>query len=242
MTTSVTTPRRDWPIAAVLFRYHLPFLVLGWAALMLIVGAVVAGFVAFGSLEVSIVDQSGSIARWFILGYGCHLTYRLLPTYIAQGLTRREFAAQCTVFVVGSAPVIAALMTLAYFLESLVYRANGWPHGVSGDRLYDSADQYPLVFATWTVLFGVWAMVGAFLAAAFYRDDGLGLVVLPAGLGILFAAGIVIGYIGLPFLSRAHWHDPPWPVATALCLGAFALASVLMWAAVRNLPLRNKTP
>jgi hypothetical protein len=242
MTATATTDRRDWLIAGVLFRFHLPFLALCWLGIVAIVGLVIAGIAIFGTVRVSVLDQSGSIVRWAILGYGTHLTYRLLPTYIAHGLTRREFALQSTVFIAGSAPILAGLVTLGYYLESLLYRANGWTHGVSGDRLYDSPDQYPLVFATWTVLFGVWAMVGAFLAAVFYRDDGLGLLALPLGLGILVGAGLIIGHLGLPFLRGTLWDDAPPLGAVAVCLGAFAVAAALTWVTVRNLPLRNKAP
>ena len=82
----------------------------------------------------SVWDPAVSVVRWFALGYGVYLINRLLPLYVAAGRTRREFLGSVALFLAGAGAVLAALLTLGFALEGVLYRAMDWPHRVATER------------------------------------------------------------------------------------------------------------
>jgi hypothetical protein len=232
--------RNRWAIARLLFASHLPFLVAMWGVLVVVVAALVAGIAAFGTVTGSVWDHAVALLRWFALGYGIHLGSRLLPVHIAHGQTRRAFVVQATLFVVVAAAVLAALIVLGHALEGVLYRAMDWPQRLPSERLYSSPGQLPEAFTTFWLLLAGWTMVGAFLATAFYRPGGWGLVAIPLAVAVVQLLGIAVGFGVLPF-ARGLFDiaDVPLPATVALGAGGFLVAAALTWALARDIPIRN---
>jgi hypothetical protein len=231
-----------WPLARYMFGAHLPFLLVMLPLYLVGVALFITAFAVFGTVEHSLLDVGSQVLRWIVLGYGIHLTYGLLPVFLVHGQTRREFLAQVPLFLVVSSVILAALICLAYLAETALYRATGWTQQVSGDRLYGSASEYGLVFLSYLAMFVVWSFVGAFIGAAFYRSDGLGLLTLPVALVLVAVAGFGIGFNQLPWVDISFGVDHvSVPATAALCGGSAAVGLALMWATVHDIPLRNRT-
>lgn len=233
---------RRWPVARLLFATHLVFLGLVWLAFVALVAAAAVGIATFGRVTGSVWDPAATILRWFALGYGSYLIGTLLPTYVAHGQTRRDVMAQLTVFILVGGTLFAALMTLGYALERLLYGLAGWPHVLRAGRLFTAADQYGLIFLTMCGVLLVWTIAGALLSAGFYRSSDLGLATVPIALVLVALSGLGVGFGTLPLVGRLLGiADLPLPLTVALCAVAFALGVAATWALVRTLPLRNLT-
>jgi hypothetical protein len=233
---------RAWRIAPLLLTTHLPFLMLLWVPFVLIVAVLTVGVATFGTITASVWDPAAMFLRWVALGYGLYLTNGLLPMYVAHGQTRRAFLVQVAVFLVVTAAVLAVLVGVGYFLEGILYRAMDWPQAVRPNRAFSSPGQFPLVFAAYWVMFLVWTFTGAFLAAAFYRPGGWGVVAAPLALVLVSASGLAFGLNGLPFVGRfLDAAEVSRPLSLALSGGSLLLGLAMTWVIVRDIPIRNRT-
>jgi hypothetical protein len=239
---SATAGGRPWSIARLLLATHLPFMALAWVVFVAAVLLLTAGIAVRGTITRSVWDPAVTVVRWFALGYGLFLVNRLLAVYVANGQTRREFLRSVALFVVVAGAALAALLTLGFVLEAVLYRAMDWPHRVSTDRLFDSPTQYPLIFVNYWAMLAIWTTFGLFLAAGFYRSGGWELVVLPVALVLVVVTGYGIGFNGLPFIgATVAVADVPLAATLGLCLAGLLPGAALTWLLVRDIPIRSKT-
>jgi hypothetical protein len=235
---------RTWTIARLLFATHLPFLLLCWVAFAAAVLVLTFAIDLRVDITRSVWVPAVAILRWFALGYGLYLLNRLLPVYVAHGRTRREFASSLALFVPATAAVLAALLTLGFALEGVLYRAMGWPHQVAPERLFDAAAPSPAVFLSCWAMLVVWTTAGLLLAAGFSRSGGNELVAIVVALAMVALSGLGygIGLDGLPFVGAVlDLAGVPPAGALGLCLAGLLLGAAVTWAMVRDLPIRNRT-
>ena len=233
---------RPWSIARLLLATHLPFLALVWVVFVAAVLVLTIGIAVRGDITRSVWDPAVTVVRWFALGYGLFLINRLLAVYVAHGRTRREFLSSVAVFVVVAGAAVAALLTLGFALEAVLYRAMDWPHRVATERLFDSPSQYPLIFVNYWAMLVIWTTIGLLLAAGFYRSGGWELVVLPLALIVVVVTGFAIGFNGLPFVgATVAVADVPLAATLGLCLAGLLPGAALTWLLVRDIPIRPKT-
>ena len=233
---------RTWGIARLLLTTHLPFLLLCWVVFAGAVLVLTIGIELSTTITQSVWDPAVSVVRWFALGYGVHFVYRMLPVYVAHGRTRHEFLRSMTVFVLVAATMVAALLTLGLALESVLYRVMDWPQRVPAERLFDTPDQFPLVFLTYWAMLVVWATIGLLLGAGFYRSEGRELVAVGLGLAMVVVTGWAIGFSGLPFVGAVvDVADVPLGWTLALCLAGLLPGAAATWALVRDIPIRTRT-
>jgi hypothetical protein len=233
---------RTWSIGRLLLATHFLFLLFMWGVFAVLVLAIIVGVAVMGTITRSVWDPAVTVVRWFALGYGAYLIYRLLPVYVANGRTRREFLSSVPLFLVVSAAALAALLTLGFALEAVLYRAMDWPHQVSQENLFTSPDDYPLIFLSYLAMLLVWTTIGLFLGAGFYRSGGWELVVLALGLVLVVVTGWAVGFSGLPFVGiTTEVADLPLAGTIGLCLAGLLAGAAMTWALVRDIPIRNKT-
>ncbi|HLL64166.1 MAG TPA: hypothetical protein VK453_00285 [Micromonosporaceae bacterium] len=233
---------RPWQIARLLFRTHLPFLLLAWLGFAVFVAVVVAVISLFRPITISGWDGASGVVRWAAAGYGAYLTGRLLPVFIAHGQTRRDFMIQTSVFAAVAVAAYAALATIGYALEGLLYRAVDWPQRFQEDRIFTASDQVLPIFITHAVMLLGWMIAGAFLAAAFYRLDGGGLVAIPVAILLVATASLAVGYNSLPFVGAFIQRLDAPVIATAVLAAASILAGAgLTWGLVRDVPIKTRT-
>ena len=232
---------RSWTIARLLFATHLPFLLLAYGVFVAAVLVLTFGIDLFGTISSSVWDPAASFVRWFALGYGLYFVNRLLAVYVAHGRTRREFLRSVAVFLVVAGAVVAALLTVGFALEAVLYRVMDWPHRVEPERLFDSPGQYPLIFLSYWAMLLVWTTIGLLLAAGFYRSGGSELVVILLALAMVVVTGYGIGFNGLPFVGAVvDVAEVPLAATLALCLAGLLPGAAVTWALVRDIPIRSR--
>lgn len=219
---------------------------------MLLAGtlAVVGAVAAFGSGEItqSGWESAAQLARWYAGATGAYATAVYLPLYVVHGFTRREYAAWVPAYLAAFAVVFAMSMTLGYVVEGLVYRWFEWEHALRLTHLYATPDEYGLALLEFLLIGAIWSGVGAVLGAAFYRRSVLGALLVPIGIAMI---GLVEGALGpgyagpftlgeLPFADRLLGEESA-STATALGTGCFAATMAVMWAVVRDMPIRTKS-
>jgi hypothetical protein len=231
---------RAWTITRLLYSTQLPFLLICTAVFAGAVLVLTFGIDLWVTITESVWDPAVSVVRWFAFGYGLYLVNRQLPLYVAAGRTRRELLGSVALFVAGAGAVLAALLTLGFALEGVLYRAMGWPQGVGFERLYDGPGQFPLVFVSYWAMLLVWTTIGLLLAAGFYRSGGSAPAAVLLALAMVVVTGYGIGFNGLPFVGTVvDVADVPLAGTVALCLAGLLPGAAATWALVRDVPICN---
>lgn len=244
MTTAVR--QRAWPFPRRLLVEHIAFGGLLWIGLLIVVMAIVGVVSAFRTISISGWDEFATIIpRWYVGGVSGYIVYQTMPAYIAFGETRRSFAARFALFSVIFSLVAALLITVGYVVERIVYSVMDWNQEVGESHLYASATELPLIFLEYGLVFLAWGAGGAFIAAAFYRSDGLGLLSIPVVIIVGTVAYLVMGADeGQPaVIVRRLFFDPAEPPLAVSILGTIACYALLMgltWPIVRDIPIRTK--
>ncbi|GII00784.1 hypothetical protein [Planobispora takensis] len=214
-----------------------------WAAFYAVVTLITVGIAVFGTLTNSVWESATQVPRWFALFAGVAMIREFLPLYIAHGQTRRQFGAQAAVTVALYAPALSALLVLGYLLETLLYNVAGWPQELARPHLFASPTDVPLVFLEYLVEFLAWIVAGTFMAAAFYRWQGGGLLSIPLGIGLVVLGEAAIGTeLRLPFIRFPLGVVSTPTVLTVLAggVGCSLLGLAMTWSIIRDVPLRNR--
>jgi hypothetical protein len=222
-----------WPILRFLLSEHLVFLMLFLTGGYLLAVLVVPVFLLFTPITLSAVDIGGQVLFWLAAGYG-YGAAGLLATVVSHGRTRREFAGQYPVFQLVTAVVLAALITVVYAAEAVLYRAVGWTRNLQNQRVFEAGDHL-LIFVAYLCMLAIFLTTGAFVGTAFYRWEAGGVFALLPAAVLLAGGGSMTGFFDLPFVRPAVSGAPAMLAVTA---AAVAAGSVLVWAAVRDVSLR----
>jgi len=218
------------------------FALLLWAGFWLLVTAVTVVLGLTGRLTQSAWEVASQLPRWYALFVGVALVREFLPMYLAHGQTRRRFAVDGAITVTLFAPFLAALLTVSYLLESVLYGLAGWPQALTRPHLFTEPTQVPLVFAEHLLEFAAWIPAGAFMGAAFYRFRGNGLLSVPVGVALIITSYATMGVQPwVPLLLDRLSFDPPDTLLTPVLggLGVFLVGLLLTWSIIRDVPLRN---
>ncbi|HEU4866266.1 MAG TPA: hypothetical protein VFV09_00935 [Actinomycetota bacterium] len=210
--------------------------------------ALVIGLVAyFGEIRTSGWEKATQLPRWYAGAIGVYMTALYLPVYIAHGRTRREFLKQAPVAILVTTTVLAMLMAIGFAIESFAYRIADWPQTLSSTHLFESPTEFGLVFLEFWLAFVVWMVAGTFLGAGFYRNPGLGFLMLPVA---LLAVSLVEGSLGgnatvsalPPLLSLFDIIPQSGTVgrAVATAAGCSAVGWLITWLVARDLPVKTK--
>ncbi|MPZ24308.1 MAG: hypothetical protein GEU28_12395 [Dehalococcoidia bacterium] len=200
--------------------------------------------VSIRGIEVSGWDQAAEAVRWYALFIGVHVGWSVLPLHVTHGQTRREFMAQVAMFVATFAAALGLMVAITFVAEAGLYNLAGWPQEVEDHQLYRSALEFHLVFLQSWLLVALWCAGGLFIAATWYRSDGLGGLALGLGIVVSGISGISFstdwGPFGSVYEHLTGDQSVSYPVGVALHLGLIALMLGLTWLAVRSVPIRNK--
>lgn len=169
---------------------------------------------------------AAQIARWFAFWIGVYLIHNLLPIAVAHGRTRREYLWQAALFAVLAGATLAVTARIGFLLETWLYQAMDWSRTTAGNG-----------FLEYWLMFMVWIGAGAFIAAAFGRYEGGGLLAIPIGIVLILPAGsLVSGSNSLPFIGTL----PSTGQAVLVTAGAIVVAFGLAWSIARDMPIRAK--
>ncbi len=231
----------QWPLLRILLTSHLSFLALLWVLFTVGIGLVIGGVaLATPGRPDSIWHHAAAQApRWLLFGLGIDAVNTHLRLQLAHGGTRRSYLGQTTAYTVVLGGAAAALITVGYLAERGLYALLGWPQRLSGESLFATAGQYHVIFGTYWLTFLMWTVAGTLIALGFFRWNMGGVLTIPIGLLLVVPAIVAVGNSGLPLISReAAGHNPSIGVLLIAFAALFAAGIALIWAIVRNVPMK----
>lgn len=233
-----------WPLLRILVTSHLAFVAVTWVLFTVVVFLVVGGVALFADGRPdSIWHHAATQApRWLMFGLGVDAVTTYLRLQLAHGGTRRSYLGQSTAYTVVLAGGSAALITVGYLLERGIYALLGWPQGLPGESLFGTAGQYHVIFATYWLTFLLWTVAGTLVALGFFRWNKGGLLTIPIGLLLVAPAFVAISDDGLPLIGQelAGVELSPGLLLVTFA-GCFAAGIALIWAFVRDVPMKPAT-
>jgi len=240
----MTTMVRRWPLLRVLLSAHLAFTAMLWALFMVVVLVITGILAATAGISESIQHYATTQApRWLLFGLGIDVVSTYLRLHLAHGRTRRNFLGQSIGYTFVISGFAAALITVGYLVERLVYAMFGWTQRLPRKAMFDAADEYPMMLATFWLTFLLWTVAGLVIGLGFFRSTGLGLLTIPVGLMIVLPTFIPTRDGGLPFVGEELTGLDVAPgVVLAACAGLYLLAVGIVWAIVRDVPMKSTAP
>lgn len=215
------------------------FVLVLWLCLAAAVALVVIGIAVLGTVTGSVWDYANSVTTWFSLGFTSWLTYTYLPVYLAHGITRREYIRLVLGFVLLLTAQLAVLNTVAYLAEAGVFALADWPQEFAPQRQFSSVGELPTLLLTQLLAICAHSALGAVLGAAFYRENGVGLLLILPGLAAMALVNSSTGVWTRTFSGDLDWLMPSSPAAGALiCLALIGLEFAAVWLLLRRAPAR----
>lgn len=241
MTTAAAT---RWPLLRVLLSAHLTFTALLWVLFTIVVMGITGIVAAAGGVSESVLHQAATQApRWLMFGLGIDVVSTYLRMQLAHGRTRREFASQAIGYTVILSGFTAALITVSYLLERGFYAVFGWPQRLAREGVFSSADQYPAILGTYWLSFLLWTVAGLVIGLGFFRSTALGLLTIPLGLAIVLPSVTATRNSGLPiFGDQLAALELGTGLVLTSCAALFVVGTGIVWAIVRNVPMKTKAP
>lgn len=148
-----------------------------WVVVLVGNGIALAAIARWGSIDQSLWMEAGAgWQRWPVGAAGYIVVAVFMPLFVTNGVTRRRLGQSAIVTMVVVAMTGAALITLGFILEGLVFEAEDWPQAVSdgGDTI--DAIGLPTVFVAFALSLAAWFAAGWLVACGVHRYGWLGLV------------------------------------------------------------------
>ncbi|MBB4904159.1 hypothetical protein [Actinophytocola algeriensis] len=231
-----------WPLLRVLLTSHVSFLFILWLPAMLVSAAILAGVALWGTVDQSIWHYVATqVPRWVVLGLGVDAATTYLRLNLAHGRTRRDFLRQLWPYLAGLAVALAAMITIAYQIERGAFAMAGWHHRTPFATLFGDTGNVLGLLGVFTLMFLLWSIAGAMIAAGFTRNILLGFATIPLGLLIVAPSEVLVGLNGVPLFDTLT--EPlrfPLLTAVAVCLGGAVVGCAATWGIVRDIPVRAK--
>ncbi|HEX2052639.1 MAG TPA: hypothetical protein VHJ78_02790 [Actinomycetota bacterium] len=218
-----------------------------WIPFVLLAAAVTGLIATFSEITTSGWEKWTQLPRWYAGAIGFYMTWMYLPVYIAHGRTRREFVREAPGAIIVLSGILAALVAAGFAIEAVAYRAAGWPQTLTSTHLFSSPTDFALILVEYWLAFLVWIVAGTFLGAAFYRQPGFGLLLVPVALMLVTVMEAALGDDGtisaLPPVIQL-FDLTPQGASLFRALGTAAVCTVigygLTWSLARELPMRRK--
>jgi hypothetical protein len=204
-----------------------------------------AGFATFGELTASGWTYAGAGAfKYFPLSMAIMITPVLLSVYVAQGVTRRQFAVGAVLFITAWSLLLALIMLVGYAVEAAAFGATGRPYVFDTPHLFDTWTDVHLVLGEHVTLIAVHMMTGWLIGTTYYVLGWFrATLLLPVTLLPVAAVEVLMpnGWIGRSLFAEFPAYTPP-PVAAAIPLALLVIG--ITWAVnfilVRELPIKVK--
>ena len=231
-----------WPLLRVLLTSHVSFAIVLWLPLMAVSAAIVAGVGLWGTVDRSIWHYVATqVPRWLALGLGVDAVTTYLRMNLAHGRTRRDYLRQLWPYLAGLAVALSVMVTISYQIERGAFAVIGWDHRTAFPTLFGDTGNILGLFGAFALMFLLWSVTGAMIAAGFTRNVLLGIVTIPVGLLIIAPTEVLVGLNGVPLFERlADLLEFPLVTAVLVSLGGAVLGCAAIWGIVRDMPVRAK--
>lgn len=212
------------------------------AIVMAIFVLISAGAALLGGVDASMWQNAGSGAfKYFPMAMGIMLTPVLLPLYVAQGVTRRQFTVGGALFVAVWSAGLTLAMVAGFAVEAVAYDALGWPHELENPHLFDSWQQAHLVFAEYFPLIAVHMLAGWIIGMTYYVLGWFrATLLLPVSLLPALAAEVLLAtsWIGSALREFTEYTPPSAVVGVTGALLVSAAAWAALYLIVRDMPIK----
>jgi hypothetical protein len=211
------------------------------AAIFIVVGAATA---MFGDVEASVWQTAGAGAfKYFPLAIAIMLTPVFLPIYVAQGVTRRQFAVGGALFIAAWAAILTMAVVAGYGVEAAVYRANGWPHEFDTPHLFESWTQVHLVVAEYVMLIAAHMVAGWVIGTSYYVLGWFrATLLLPvtAAPALVVEALLATSWAGAGLREFTTYTPPLVGIAVSGAVVVIGAAWAVNYGLTRSLPIKLK--
>lgn len=217
----------------------------GFLAIVVVIFIVVGAATAtLGDVEASVWQTAGTGAfKYFPLAIAIMLTPVFLPIYVAQGVTRRQFAVGGALFIIAWAAILALATVAGYGVEAAVYRANGWPHEFDTPHLFESWTQVHLVVAEYVPLIAAHMVAGWVIGTSYYVLGWFrATLLLPvsAAPALAVEALLATSWIGAAIEEFTTYRPPRTAVAVAGALLVIGAAWAVNYGLTRSISIKLK--
>lgn len=230
-------------VARTQLRAGLPMVAGYWGIMLTVYAVIITVVVAVGDTDVSIwATSGGSAPKYFLLAVGVMLTTVFLPTYLGNGVTRRDFTLGASLYIVVVAAVYAVIMALGFLAEHAIYSAADLMGGLDEpypvQALSDGLDRFVA-----ELLVGIaYLCSGWLMGTCFYRFGswwGIGLIpvtVLPAAVTEIGFDSLWLGY----GINHGLGLDrPPLGVGALMAVASIAAAWLANFALTRAVAVKK---
>lgn len=217
-------------------------------ALFIAIVAVAFTIVGIGLVLSSDENSAAEIAgagalRYFPMAIGIMLTPTMMPMYVAQGVTRRQFARSGALITLALAALTALFMCAAYPVEALAYRLGGRTYELGLPHLFDAWNDFALIFIEYLVLTTASIAAGWLIGTMYYRLHWFwATLLIPVCLVPTAAAELLLhtSWFGSG-LEETGWTRPPLGLAITLASVAIAVAMAAAYVLTRNVTIKLKS-
>lgn len=251
MSALVDTPARAWNrgvkcgrqlgfmMAYVAGLWFLPIVIVIFVGLAVVQGA--TGGWGDGGQWNSLWEHSLQPFRYFPMAMGIMVGAGMLPSYVAHGLTRREFSIGTTLMVAGTALALAVFGAVGLGMENVIFGWFGQNQTFTVPQLYtDAGDVLPVIGVYW-LLTAIHMATGLLIGSCFYRFGGLigTALVLINVLPVLAVEGLLsVSYFGQLTLDAFGWERQPLALVIPASLGIIALTLYVHYVFIRRITIK----
>lgn len=251
MSTKVTSVR-TWRVPRLPLEDWTFIAMVGWGAML--VGLVATGFAIdhwawiaekFGrevddtTITWSIWGPISGVAAWFVGFTSGYYLHNLVTAFVAAGRTRRDSAIEAAIFGGALVAISAVLVTIGFVLERMLYAFAGWERGSTGELMFVSYNDSPMILLTSLCGGLMWMTGGALIGSSFYRSHSRGALGIVVALVAVSLAGGNNGFAS-PLMARRLDIAADRPVTLLLMVVLSVVMGGLTWLNVRDVPLRSR--
>lgn len=178
--------------------------------------------------------------RYFPMALGIMFTPVMLPMYVSQGVTRRQFARASAVVTFILAALMALLMCVGLAVERLAFEAAGQTYRLGLPHLFDTWNDFGLIVTEYVVLTAATIAGGWLIGTTYYSLHWFAATLLiPACLVPTVTAEMLLqtSWFGAG-LEEAGWARPPLALAIPSSLVAIAVAIAAAHLLTRNVTIK----
>lgn len=246
MTAHVSTAERSpqwWRVSLWLLPHYGKLMLWFWAVMVVAAVAILAVVGSAVRVQLSAMQMAHHGALWFPFSIAIIVTTSYLTVHVANGLTRRSFAATMLIMCVAVGVFNAVANVTGLVVEGWVYDRLGWLQG----QVDNGGETEVLVGGTWAYLLGLALLFtsgmlsGALVGITYYRWGAwVGTLALPLTLSPI----ALMSLVGLS--AQDQWR--PWDVALLelgithllAALVVLVLAAAAFVLAARRIPIAPK--
>lgn len=151
-------------------RRHLKTIMWSWWPWVVGIALVLRIAIAiYDEFDASMWAAGVSVSPVFLSVIGVIAGGIVMPRFIANGVTRMQFATAALALILSTASLAALITVVGFGVEEIIYNLAGKHHVLTDPVVYDSIPRAMAVFASYFLLNAVYMVAGWTAGLGFYR-------------------------------------------------------------------------